>query len=184
MKKFVLIAVAAGVLLGVSGCMFNNREVRSMSVYDLNLPHKAKPQSVFRVIAFGNDTAARSRMLYRKANNRVEQDPFNCWVQNPDQLLNRYYSLAYPINDNIPVTDLVEMRGLVTAFEADLNKSEAILTFNYIFRKDDRRESGTISVHEKFSGKTPEAFALAMARAAEKAGEQLALAAAKFHNGK
>ena len=180
MKKFYAWCFLTVAAMFAGGCIFTGGSGKTSAVYDLVPPHHASAQNLFQVIAFTNNTAARSRMLYRSEPNRIMQDSGRFGVQAPELMLKRYYSLAFPIRSNVPAETLVEMRGTVTAFEMDIKCAEAVLAFNYVLRKNNQRESGTISVREKLPVINPAGFADAMSKAADKAGQQLWLAVEKF----
>lgn len=180
MKKFYALSFLTVAVMFAGGCIFAGGSGNTSAVYDLVPPHNAPEQNLFQVMAFSNNTAARTKMLYRSDPNRIVQDPSNYWVQTPELMLKRYYSLAFPLRSNVPADNLVEMRGTVTAFEMDIKCAEAVLAFNYVLRKNNQRESGTISVREKLPVLTPAGFADAMSKAADKAGQQLWLAVEKF----
>lgn len=179
MKK-VCFLLCLAVTAMLAGCVFTAHKQHQTHTYDLNLPIKPQTQNVFVVTAFANDTPSRSRMLYRQTDNSIVQDPYNSWIQSPERLLQRHYMLAFPLQGNVKTSELAELRCSVTAFEFDLQKSEAHLVFNYTLRKDEQRFAGTICAMEKISNPSSQACAEAMSKAAAQAAGKLWQEVKKF----
>ena len=179
MSKNILISAAAAlVLLTLSGCFFNS-ERPQIAFYDLQLPAKVQEQCKFRVMLVSNSTPSRTFMLYRQKNNQILQDELNCWVQLPERMLMRYIAMAYPWGKN-SCRNAVEAQLTITAFEFNAADNEAVLAFNYQLNKDLTNRTGSVMVREKVKAATPEEFAAAMSRAAEKACKELATATAEL----
>ena len=182
MKKVCLLLVL--IAAACSGCLFPSHKYTPLKSYDLALIGNARVQNQFYVSAFGNDSPTRHRMLYRKNNNLIEQDPYNNWIQRPENMLSRYCSQMFPLAEKSNLSDLVEVRAVVNAFEFDLNSSEAVLGLFVTLRHKAVRKSFSINIREKVAQKTPEAFAAAMSRAAWQAGSMIQIEAGRFASGK
>lgn len=178
MKKTVFLLCTATFLI-LGGCVFTARQQHETQTYDLQLPLTPRNQKIFTITAFVNDTPSRSRMLYRQ-NNNIVQDPYNCWIQSPERLLQRHYALAFPLQGNVKAADTAELRCTITAFEFDLQKSEARLTFSYALHFKGQRYIGTISAVEKLAGFSAAECASGMSKAAANAAEQLWQSLEKF----
>lgn len=177
-KNILNIAAVALVLFTLSGCFFNS-EHPPIAFYDLQLPAKVQEQCKFRVVLVSNSTPSRTFMLYRQKNNQILQDEFNCWVQLPERMLMRYIAMAYPWGKNSTI-DTVEVQVTLTAFEFNAADNAAVLAFNYRMNKALTNRTGSVIVREKVKANTPEEFAAAMSRAAEKACKELAAATAEL----
>ncbi len=183
MKMFQVSAWAAAVLpamLLLTGCVFTTEPHREPMYYDLAAPTPEKPQNILAVGSFDNDTPARQRMLYREAGSRIVPDEYNQWVQSPEMLLQRYFRNAFPIAPGTDDSKLMELRGSINAFEIDLADPAAVLKINYQLSAGEQCRSGSIGIRERCDAKTPQAFANAMSRAAERAARELDKAVRSF----
>lgn len=160
-------------LMLLPGCLLAPREQPESCFYDLAMPEKPQPQNRFRWIVFANDTPSRTRMLQRQAGNRIVQDDYNCWVQTPEKMIQRYMTLAYPADSKTPSANLADLRVTVTAFEFDTVKSEAVLSLNYTLKKGSLRYAGAITVRKKFQTAQAPAMAAAMDQAVAEATTKL-----------
>ena len=166
---------ALPVILLAGGCF--SRPARTIAYYDLRMPEKVQKQSDFQLLLCGNDSPGRTRMLYRQADNRMIQDDYHCWIQTPEQMLMRYVNMAYPEQHTQDTANRSDLRLTVNAFEFDLQSNEAVLSLAYEFKKANQRKNGTVTIREKASGNSAEAFSAAMSKALEKAVTQIAAAA-------
>ena len=179
MKKLLFILPLL-LFAGLTGCVLTPHTPPETQTYDLDIPDRGQPQSKFHVSLFTNDTPSRSRMVYRKKNNQILMDEYNCWVQSPDRMLQRYLSLAFPLDGNPHLDKLAELRGVITAFELDMDTCEAVLAISYSLRLGDDRDFGTIYLREKLDTPSAASFAQAMSRAAAQACQSIGQTAAKF----
>lgn len=178
MKKICFLLMTVSVML--TGCMFANRNNSPVKEYDLALLGKSVAQRSFYIASFSSEAPAKHRMLYRKKQNIIEQDPYNNWVQRPENMLSRYFRQMFPLTAGTQIKNLIEVRALVTAFEIDLSNSEAVLGLYVTLKRGDVRQSFSIDIREKVSARTPDAFAQAMSRAAWRAGEALKVDVERF----
>ena len=165
-------ASAAGVLLLAAGCVFTQASRHETRFYDLDTPVGA-PQ---RVISFGmlnNATPARQRMLYRRTGGQVTPDEYNLWIQSPEQLLARYWFNMMPPADGADAEKMLQVRGVLTAFEIDLEHRKVILGMRYEFVSRGVRRDGALVCSEPFQEETPEAFAAAFSKCAGRVGRDL-----------
>ena len=163
------------VILLAGGCF--SSPARSIAYYDLRMPEKVQKQSDFQLLLCGNDSPGRTRMLYRKADNRMVQDDYHCWIQTPEQMLMRYVNMAYPEQHTQDAATRPALRLTVNAFEFDLQSNEAVLSLAYEFKQGNQRKNGTVTLREKASDSSAAAFSAAMSKAVEKAVTQIAAAA-------
>ena len=161
------------------GCALTAREKYETVTYDLQQLSIAPQQSILTVGKVINSSPGGNSMLYRMAENKIVQDPFQRWIQTPDKLLKRYYDNQFPLAAGTHASKLVNIYLELTAFEFDIPASEAVLTLSYIAFSGNNRQVGTISVREKFAEKKAADFVSAMSRAAERAGQKLYQAAQK-----
>ena len=179
MNKYTRYALAlfsvAAVAVLTGGCF--SRPVRRTAYYDLQMPEKAQAQSSFQLLLCGNDSPARSSMLFRGADNRIWQDDHNCWVQPPEQMILRYINLAYPLKNSDKPQELQNLRITLNAFEFDAKSSEAVLALSYEFKRSGKRKNGSVFIREKASGRDAAAFSAAMNTAVQKAVKEIAAAA-------
>jgi len=101
------------------------------------------------------------------------QDEYNCWIQSPEAMLQRIFTLTFPLNARKNAENLSELRVDILAFEFDLKTQEAYLALNYTLKNPDSRQTGAVSIREKAANATAPAFAEAMNQAAAKATQQI-----------
>ncbi len=171
MKKICFLLMT--VLTTLTGCMFAGRSSKPVKEYDLALLGKPVPQRSFYISSFSSEAPAKHRMLYRKNQNIIEQDPYNNWIQRPENMLSRYFRQMFPLTGGTQISGLIEVRASVTAFEIDLTDAEAVLGLYVTLKRQNVRKSFSLNIREKVSARTPDAFAQAMSKAAWRAGEAI-----------
>lgn len=174
MKKIAMwLSVIGMMIFGCCGCIFTAREQLESRVYDLALGESGQSQKLFHVARFVNNSPCRGRMLYRKNGSRILHDEYNRWVQSPENMLQRYLTMQFPLAELKPGEKTAELRCDVEAFEFDLTAHEAVLSFTYRLTNIQVHTQGSVVVREKISGNDPDALAAAMSRAAARAAAKL-----------
>ena len=172
-KHWNAAGAASCLLLLTAGCVFTQASSHETRYYDLDMP-EIVPQKVMVLSSINNATAARQRMLYRHADGRITHDEYNLWIQQPEQLLTRYWFNMLSLEDTPQAERMLHLRAVLTAFEIDLRNKKVIVALNYEFRIHDRaRRDGTLRCTESFAEETPEAFAAAFSTCARKLGHEL-----------
>lgn len=172
-------AIAALSVMFLTGGCFSSPARSSIACYDLQMPGSVQKQNKFRLLLCSNNSPGRTRMLYRKADNRILQDDNNCWIQTPEQMLMRYINMAYP-GESSPSTAAgkpADLRLTINAFEFNLQTAEAVLSLEYEYKQGRYRKSGTVTIREKSTDSSAGAFSAAMSKAVAKAVTQIAAAA-------
>ena len=172
MRNYLLTLLSAVLLSIGSGCVLTPRTVKQTAYYDLPLPQAVKQVNFLQITAINNDTPAQSRMLFRLKDNRIVQDNLNCWIQPPERILQRYLTQAFRLKNN--TAKIIELRCTINAFEFDAATSEAVLSFNCIFKYNAQRKAVIFTIREKFNSPQPDELVKAMTRATEKLTEQIA----------
>ena len=179
MKKLLITTVLTALIAIFfnSGCVLTPRESHPTGTYDLVMK-PGQAQNMFKISVFVNNTPSHTKMLYRKSGGRIEQDEYNRWVQSPEQMLQRYFLLAFPLDGNADIDKLGDLRCNVTAFEFDWEKSEAVLALNYTLRDyEGNMRTGSLCITEKAATHTPGGFAEAMSRAVANAAGKISAVA-------
>lgn len=172
-QQWLAAAVCAVVFLISNGCVLTSRPQHTVNNFDLSAPAQIHLQDQFTIAPFRNFSPSRTRMFYRQSSNRIVQDEYNCWIQSPEAMLQRMFTLTFPLNARKNAENLSELRVDILAFEFDLKTQEAYLALNYTLKKPDSRQTGAISIREKAATPTAPAFAEAMNQAAAKATQQI-----------
>ncbi len=171
MKRMALAAGLAG-LLALTGCVFMQTSTYRTSYYDLAQPQPTE-QKCMMLGLLNNATPARQRMLYREFGDRMVIDEYNFWVQSPEAMVSRYLFNALPLAPNCAPDKLWRMRGILTEFEINLPEKCVVIGISYEFVCGGVQKSGALNCRESFAETTPEAFAAAFSRCAERLSREL-----------
>ena len=144
--------------------------------YDLGIPAKtfSAENGDITVQPFTSSSGDRYRMISRKGN-LLSGDDNNKWQMPPGSLLTKYLTLTFSRDPSVRRSGDTQniLSGNVVAFEAD--RGEAVLGLRYKIRKFSGKKetpeviSKSLMLREKIKENTPESFASAMSRAAERA---------------
>ena len=163
------------------GCSLLSGNTQSpIEYYALQEPEKLAAVPI-DVEPFGCFSGDRLRMVQRRDGTRIHGSDFHKWAQPPGAQMTRYLRMAFrndPADDPLKSAAPVTLRGEVLAFESD--QGFAKLGIRYTLRQKHASCTKTVLIHERISGKGPQAFAEAMSRAANRFARLVASDAARF----
>jgi len=173
-KLPILAALAlATILTGCRGGLLGSPAYRDVHYFSLQTPNQAGYRGfTMEVSGLRMLAAGRNKMVYRDASCEVLVDDYNKWVQSPSFLIRQHIQTFFgaPPND---ATDPVELtlKGSVVVFEINRQTQNATLGVEYtIASRNDASVmlQNSVMINEPLNGDTPELFAAAMSRAADK----------------
>ena len=189
MKIFRINAkIPAGLVCGLllSGCsLFSPPDQTAIEYYDLNRPERLSsvPIRVEQLVSFSGE---RQRMIQRRDNGiSIRSSDFHKWVQSPGGMLTRYLRLTFrnEEKDNLlKNADPVILRGEVLVFEISGGCAELGVRYQLTHGRTSLEK--TVLIREKMDRKGPEAFSLAMSRAAHRFARMIASEAGKLSAGR
>ena len=147
MRCGIKISGAIPVLLLMCGCFWggNSPETR---IYDLGSPAPLKrlPWQV-NYHLLRNLSGADRRLLLRHADGEIRCDEFNRWLLDPELLLERYLRSSVSGSG----VHAVSVRGVLVAFETDLQRHEAVLKMDFTLVSEGRRKEISCAAAKRFS---------------------------------
>ena len=159
------------IVLSGSGCIFGgiSNEVRS---YDLERDLKRESVLSCRInfALFRNLSGSDRRFLERHKAGRMQADEFNRWILDPELLLERYFRGNFRGTGK----ELVRVRGVITSFEIDMERKEAVLEIDFMLFCDGRSSRVLCRSRQKIGDMDrKESFVRAMSRCAADISDQL-----------
>ena len=145
-KVFSLLAFF--VLLTSGGCIWGGQS-RETRFFDLKAEQSKSlllPCEV-NFMLFRNLSGADRRFLVRQSGNRLRGDEFNRWLLDPELLLERF--LREDLRGKSGPT--VRVRGVLTAFEFDLLRKEAVLGIDFTLTSGENSRHFNCRIREKIS---------------------------------
>ena len=120
---------AAVLLLTVCGCIWGGQS-RETRFFDLRTNQKKNAclPCEINFMLFRNLSGSDRRFLLRHSGNRLQSDEFNRWLLDPELILERF--LREEVQGKGKTT--VRVRGVITAFEIDTLRQEAVLAVDFI----------------------------------------------------
>lgn len=167
--------VSAALLLAVLyGCTFFAPH-RQTAYFDLR---QLQPQNTslpgIGQIVFDNNTGGSQKMLIRLNDWRLQEDPFNKWIQSPGDLLGRYMNI-YLHTSGGKSRFLVE--GTIEIFEVDMVRHCFVLAGHYkiIDLNLPVKGTGIYSYYytSDFQAESAESFAAAASNCAEQLAKEI-----------
>ena len=162
-KKISYLLPALTVFL-LTGCICYSRS-RTPEIFDLE-PQKIRQTALpFQVefSLFRNLSGADRRLLTRDGN-QMKYDADSRWIQDPELLLERFLRTSLCGSGK----SVVRVRGVITAFEIDLQKKTAELSVDFTLRSGERSIAFSCSAQEQVDGKKPEEAVKALSEMLEK----------------
>ena len=147
MKKLFLFPAAVS-LLTLAGCIFGgaSSQPQIFSLGTSAVKSEKLPCQV-RFLLFRNLSGADRRFLYRCEGNQVLGNEFNRWILDPELLLERFLREEIRGGGN----ESVRVRGVITCFEFDVPKQQAVLSVDFTLYSGDIDRSFNIRSEQTFS---------------------------------
>lgn len=164
-------ALSALVLL-TGGCtLFTPEAPSDAGYYDLEQPQRIPLKVPIEVATISSLANERFRMSFRENAVHTSSSDRNRWTQTPGILLTKYLRLAFRNEEKDAPADTsskVRFSGEILTF--DTTGSHAVLAVHYTLQYKNRSVCKTVLLREKMAEFTPEAFARAMSKAANRLG--------------
>ena len=169
MKKLFLLSAAVS-LLTLTGCIFGgaSSQPQIFSLGSSAVKSEKLPCQV-RFLLFRNLSGSDRRFLYRNEGNLVRGNEFSRWILDPELLLERFLREEIRGGGN----ESVRIRGVITCFEFDVPRQQAVLSVDFTLYGGDIDRSFNIRSEQPFAAKD-DAKGLAAAAAMEKCAFDLA----------
>lgn len=160
----------------VTSCVLSPTPFREVKYHDLGNPEAINEQGPF--VEFSRWTLNgpyKTKMVFRGANNQLIINEYHKWAQTPDALLGRYLTLAFR---GRPESDSVKryiVKGSILAFEANQEKSQAVLMIEYsiVDPYQGKKKSFSRTLTAEMAEVRPESLAGAMSKIADNLAGQL-----------
>lgn len=127
-KLFILVSLFSSFL--ISGCsIFPKNEDIPVTYFDIGSPgqtdsRKSAPQA--DVMDVKTMDPYNERMVFRASETHVEIDEYNRWASSPDEMIKKYFILAFNQNDRnklqLQGSDRLELYVKILCLESDLTK--------------------------------------------------------------
>ena len=157
-------------LLLCCGCLFE--PYRETLRYDLGTPPAAVEEysGALAFREFENCSGAGTRVRYRRADGRLEDDPYCKWILPPEELLPRTLNLMAAVDGAPRPAVVADVR--LQMFETDLERRVFILAGEWRIAPDGKATA--FRIEEPLTGTGPEAVVHAASAATVQLGRRIA----------
>ena len=185
MKKILMSAAFASVLLAAGGCIFTSNPYVENAEFDLELPKlegKASPTPI-RLGVFKNLSGSDRRFLVRRGDGQVVPLEYQRWRLSPELMLMRCLYGAFHIRGQEAI-DLPQVSAIVYRFEFDERDGKAHFAADFMLTHPSLHSAPTVrvdvAVPVQGSDDPAAARAAAMSKCAKLAIDELAAGVLKL----
>ena len=170
MKTLKILSLAMALSAISAGCVLFAEPYKTTKHFDLGTPKRIQGAKI-DVSPVTMDGPYKRKMAYRANGNELLFDEYNSWAASPERMLANY--LAISLSDGESKSD-AEAAVEILTFELNMETKEAVLTVKYTLKRGNGKKTSRPTMKTKLDGDSPEDFAKAMARNAEKLAADIA----------